>query len=152
MSDNYYWNIRKLIGTMPMNVSTAGMLILDDEDRVLLQLRTDCDVWCLPGGMSGLGENLLDCAIRETFEETNIIVKKAELFGIYSGDTQHHIYPDGNEVYFTAIAYITRDFEGEMKADDYECSKLEFFALDKLPTNIAPSNIPILNDLISRFS
>ncbi|WP_066495610.1 NUDIX hydrolase [Abyssisolibacter fermentans] len=147
MSDNYYWNLRKLVGKIPLNISSAGVIILDKKNRILLQHRTDDGSWSIPGGGLGLGENLEAGAKREVYEETNLIVEDIKLFNVYSGKEQHCIYPDGNEVYFTNVVYITKNFEGEMKADGIEGSELKFFNFDSLPKNIAPCSKPILQDL-----
>lgn len=140
-------NSRKLIGHLP----SAGVIIVDEKNRVLLQLRTDNNKWSIPGGAIVLGETAEEAAKREVFEETNLVAGDLSLFNVYSGEEQHWIYPDGNEVYFISIVYITNKFSGTMKVDGIEGKELKFFAIDNLPQEITPSNKPILNDAKNRL-
>lgn len=140
-------NSRKLIGHLP----SAGVIIVDEKSRVLLQLRTDNNKWSIPGGAIVLGETTEKAAKREVFEETNLVAEDLSLFNVYSGEEQHWIYPDGNEVYFISIVYITNKFSGTMKVDGIEGKELKFFAIDNLPQEITPSNKPILNDVKNRL-
>lgn len=132
-------------------VPAAGVIILDEKNRVLLQLRTDNNKWCIPGGCMELGETAEETAKREVLEETNLVVEELSLFNVYSGEEQHWTYPDGNEVYFINIAYITNRFKGFMKVDRVESKELKFFEVENLPKEITPSNKPILSDVKSRF-
>jgi ADP-ribose pyrophosphatase len=134
----------------PRNLSAAGVLLLDEKNKVLLQHRTDSDTWGIPGGGLNIGESLEDAARREVFEETNLTVGKMELFNVYSGEGQHWIYPDGNEVYIVNIVFVSRDFNGLIKADGIESKELKFFDVNDLPELIA-TNIPILSDLKNRI-
>jgi len=140
-------NSRKMVGHLP----AAGAIIVDEKNRVLLQLRTDNNKWSIPGGAIVLGETTEEAAKREVFEETNLIVEELSLFNVYSGEEQHWIYPDGNEVYFISIVYITNKFSGTMKVDGIEGKELKFFAIDNLPQEITPCNKPILNDVKNRL-
>lgn len=47
-----------------------------------------------------IGENVEETAIREVYEETNLHIQELNLFKIYSGQQQHHVYPNGDEAYF----------------------------------------------------
>lgn len=134
------------------HVPAAGVIIVDEKNRVLLQLRTDNNKWCIPGGCMELGETSEETAKREVFEETNLLVEDLKLFNLYSGEEQHWIYPDGNEVYFINIAYITNKFKGTIKVDGVESKELKFFEVDNFPKEITPSNKPILNDVKNRLS
>jgi len=98
-----------------------------------------------------LGETTEEAAKREVFEETNLVVEELSLFNVYSGEEQHWIYPDGNEVYFISIVYVTNRFNGTMKVDGIEGKELKFFDINNLPQEITPSNKPILNDVKNRF-
>lgn len=134
----------------PRNLCAAGVLMLDENNKVLLQHRTDSGTWGIPGGGLNVGEALEDAARREVFEETNLTVEKMLLFNVYSGEGQHWIYPDGNEVYIVNVVFISRDFHGKIKADGIESKELKYFDLNNLPELIA-TNIPILNDLKNRI-
>lgn len=131
---------------MPLVVSVAGCLILDDQNRVLLQLRTDNQHWSQPGGAVEVGEEVEETVKREVFEETSLLVQELELFNIYSGDSQHYIYPNGDEVYFVNVIYTCKKYEGTPTADQDETKELRFYELDSLP-QMTPNNQMILDDL-----
>lgn len=64
----------------PRPRTAARIFLLDAEDRVLLvHDRIDLDReeshWIVPGGGIEPGETLRDCAIREVFEETGLLVE-----------------------------------------------------------------------------
>lgn len=143
-------NLKNLTHKEPKNINGAGVLIMDKDKRVLLQLRTDSNSWGIPGGCLNVGESLQDAAKREVYEETGLIVDNLKLFNAYSGEEQHWIYPDGNEVYIVNTVFISNNFRGTLKADEVESKEVRFFELNNLPAEIISTNIPILNDLKSR--
>ncbi|MFQ3543841.1 NUDIX domain-containing protein [Halobacillus rhizosphaerae] len=143
---DYIMKVRKKVGTMPLVVSVAGCLILDEQNRVLMQHRKDNHQWSHPGGAVEVGEAVEDTVKREVFEETSLRVQDLELFNIYSGDSQHYIYPNGDEVYFVNVIYISKKYEGTPTVDLDETSDLRFFELNSLP-QMTPNNQTILDDL-----
>ena len=54
------------------------------DNRILLTLRPDWEVWCLPGGSVEADESLAQAAIRETREEVGLEVRLTRLVGLYS--------------------------------------------------------------------
>lgn len=86
-------------------------------DEVLLIERTDSDVWSLPGGAMEYGESLPGCAVRETLEETGVLVEVSGVVGIFT-DPGHRIeYTSDGEVRqeFTVI-FEARYVRGEPRA------------------------------------
>ena len=59
------------------------VVILMDQ-RVLLVLRDDFNVWALPGGGVDPNESLVQAAMREVREETGLVVTLSRLVGFYS--------------------------------------------------------------------
>lgn len=141
-------NLRKVAKHMP----ASGVIIVDEKNRVLLQRRIDNNKWCIPGGCMELGETTEETAKREVFEETNLVVEGLSIFDVYSGEEQHWIYPDKNEVYFINVVYITNRFKGTIKVDGVESKELKFFEVDDFPLEITPSNKPILRDVKNRLA
>ncbi len=128
---------------MPLVVSVAGCLVINGKNEILLQHRTDTHLWSIPGGAVELGETVEEAVRREVFEETSITVNELHFFQVFSGESQHITYPNGDEVYFVNLVFECRDFEGTVKVNDHESSELEFFAYDSLP-QLTPSNEPIV--------
>jgi len=114
---DYIKDLRKLTGHIPIVAATASVIILNSENSILLQLRTDDGNWGIPGGFVEPGETVEETARREVFEETGLEVDKMELFGIYSGKELYNKYPNGDETYFVDTVFITNIVNGEMRID-----------------------------------
>ena len=78
-------------------VVAVAVVVLDDDGRVLMLERTDNGKWALPGGAQELGESVREAAVRETREETGIVIEVRGVVGIYS-DPRHVIAYDDGEV------------------------------------------------------
>ncbi len=87
------------------------------------------DSWTLPGGKQEYDETVLECAIRETKEETNLDISDLEIYGA-SDDIQP------NKHYVT-MQVIAHKFNGELKnMEPVKHSEWKWFDLDNLPENI----------------
>ena len=94
----------------------AGIFIVNSDKKVLICHPTNhpADFWSIPKGKVETGEELIDAAIRETFEETNIDLKEFQFMANMSPLTYTHKkkvlnpfiwYEEANP------AFNTRDFE-----------------------------------------
>ncbi|MET3726952.1 8-oxo-dGTP pyrophosphatase MutT (NUDIX family) [Fictibacillus halophilus] len=145
----YIHELRKVVGTRPLIMVGACVLLLNDKNELLLQLRTDNHMWGLAGGSIEPGEGLEETAKRELFEETGLTANEISLFNIFSGPEFYYQYPHGDEVYNVVSAYVCRNYEGVLMPDEKETSALQFFPLHKLPPNMNPVDIPIVNELLA---
>lgn len=146
----YFKTLRKFLGHDPIQICGASVIVVND-DRILLQRRMDNDCWAYPGGVVELGENVEEAAVREVFEETGITVKDLKLFGVFSGKELFHTYANGDQIYIVDIVYITNNFEGEIKADNFECRDAAFVRIDELPENISPPAKPAIKEFIKQY-
>jgi 8-oxo-dGTP pyrophosphatase MutT (NUDIX family) len=55
---------KNLTRRKPININGAGVLIIDKDKRVLLQLRNDSEFWGIPGGCLKVGKSLQNAAIK----------------------------------------------------------------------------------------
>ena len=144
-------DLRKVVGYRPLIQTGAGVIVVDASGRVLLQRRSDNGCWDYAGGSMELGEEAEETARRELLEETGLTARRLELFGVFSGEDMHYVYPNGDEVYNVDIVYICRDHSGELTPQEGEVDELRFFDADRLPENISPpSRRPLARWLAER--
>ena len=141
----YILDLRKVVGHRPLIQVGAGIIVEDDQGRVLLQLRADNHCWSYCGGSMEIDEEAEETARRELLEETGLVAEKLELFGVFSGPDYHYIYPNGDEVSNVDIVYLCRAYSGQLKCQPGEVDELRFFAPDEIPENLSP---PIVKPLM----
>jgi 8-oxo-dGTP diphosphatase len=66
----------------------VGVAVLTKNGYVLLQRKGShgAGEWSFPGGHLEFGETVIQCAIRETFEETGLILENASIIPIFTED------------------------------------------------------------------
>lgn len=146
---SYIQSLRKKVGHQPIILCVCGCLIFNESGQVLLQRRGDDNLWGNLGGSIELGETVYETACREVKEESglNIDIQDLSIFGIYSGESQHHIYPNGDEVYMVNIVLQTRTYSGNLR-ESSESQELCFFNLDNLPSQVTRPFQDVKNDLL----
>jgi 8-oxo-dGTP diphosphatase len=105
----------------------AGVLIFQD-DRILLARRSmqpQRGKWTLPAGFVDADEDPAEAAIRETLEETGLVVEIDGLQDVIYGRE----HPQGASI---VILYTARIKAGRLQAGD-DVEAVEFFDLDHLP-------------------
>lgn len=137
---NYIMDLRQMVGHRPLLQVGASVIVVDSENRVLLQLRSDNHCWGYAGGSVELDEIVEDAAKRELFEETGLVAEKLDFFGIFSGEDMHYIYPNGDEVSIIDIAYVCKEFSGTLKCQQGEVDDLKYFRVNEIPDNITNAN------------
>ena len=78
MTRDYIRELRQLVGNRPLIMTGAAVLVTDEQGRLLLLRRTDNGCWGIPGGAMEPGETLEQTALRETQEETGLILKSLQ--------------------------------------------------------------------------
>lgn len=130
---------------IPFIQTGSCVIIRNAKSQILLQERTDRNMWGLPGGCQNLGEDLRDTAVREVYEETSIRLDPHELVLIdtMSGSARRNSYPNGDIVYNNVSLYLADvDInDASTLQGDSETKRLEFFDLDKLPANLMDADL-----------
>lgn len=130
---------------IPFIQTGSCVIIRNTKSQILLQERTDRNMWGLPGGCQDLGEDLRDTAVREVYEETSIRLDPHELVLIdtMSGSARRNSYPNGDIVYNNVSLYLADvDInDASTLQGDSETKRLEFFDLDKLPANLMDADL-----------
>lgn len=144
--NDYIKTMRQMIGHKTLFTVGCGAIIEDDMNRVLLQRRKDQNNWGLPGGVMEINETFLETAKREVEEETNLIMRHVNLFGIYSGPDCLGQYPNGDKVYSVQIIFICKDYEGVLKQEGEESFEHRFFDRNHLPDPLNPNQASYILD------
>jgi 8-oxo-dGTP pyrophosphatase MutT (NUDIX family) len=145
----YIMDLRKIVGSRPLIMVGASVIILDQNNKLLLQLRKDNNCWGLTGGSLEPGESLEEAAKREMYEETGLVAKNLKLFNVFSGEEFYYKLPHGDEVYNVTATYICDDFDGKLRIDNEEVVKLGFFDVENIPSNISPPDRPVIKEFIT---
>ncbi|CAI9390672.1 NUDIX hydrolase [Niallia sp. Sow4_A1] len=132
----YYKYLRQHVGHKPLILPGSVVIMLNEQEEVLLQKRLD-GYWGLPGGLMDLGESFEEVARREVFEETGLKVENLTLLNVFSGSDYYFKIPNGDEVYAVTAVYFTKDISGEMNIDYNESEKMQYFPLNKLPSELS---------------
>jgi len=67
----YITELRKLVGTRPLVMAGACVIVVNDKQEILLQLRQDNGCWGLAGGALEIGETLAETAKRDLKRSTS---------------------------------------------------------------------------------
>ncbi|MDQ0060086.1 NUDIX hydrolase [Paenibacillus harenae] len=148
----YIMELRKAVGTTPIIMAGACVIVIDKQERMLLQLRADNGLWGLPGGALEPGEAMEQVARRELLEETGLIAGEIRLLDIFSGNEMYYRYPHGDEVYNVVAAYLCNEYEGELRVEEAEVRELAFFPVQALPEAINPADKPIIRSFLRQIS
>lgn len=127
---SYISDMRKFIGHSPIMTTAAMCIIYDDVKGILLEKRSDNGLWCVPGGAIELGETLEEALAREVREETSLEISEPKLFDVKA--SVHMIYPNQDEVYYTDVVYLVKNYSGTLKHDE-ESTELKWFKIEELP-------------------
>ncbi len=113
------------IGYITPKVGVNG-IIFNEDDQVLLELRTDDNSWCIPGGWADMGESPQTCVIRELKEETGFDIKIVDLVDLY-WRIPYQDYP------FTSyhIAYLCEIVSGSIKVS-HESHDVAFKSINEV--------------------
>ncbi|MBQ5318416.1 MAG: NUDIX hydrolase [Oscillospiraceae bacterium] len=130
---SYISNLRKYIGHEPLINIGATVIVMNDKNEILLNLRSDTNTWGIIGGGMELGESLEETAARELMEESNLTAEHFELIDLLSGEELYFKYPNGDETYTVIALYHAIGVSGKLKINDDESCKLQYFPIDKLP-------------------
>ena len=133
-SESYIGQLRSLVGHQLLLLPGARIVIEDSQNRVLLQLRSDFNVWGLPGGNAEPGESLEQVVKREVLEETGLTLNNIDVFG-FGNNPKHesHTFPNGDKCQFFVLNFYTFSYHGNLDSDNDESVKLEWFEINKLP-------------------
>lgn len=131
---SYIARLRALMGSGLVHVPGTRIVIARDDERILLQKRSDFGLWDLPGGIVEDGDRAEETIVREVQEETGLWIAALQVFGFASDPSYEQItFPNGDRCHFHVLMFYTDLFGGEYLRPNNESLALSWFALDYLP-------------------
>lgn len=122
----------------------VGVYIFNDDNQLLLGLRKSSHAygtWCPPGGHLEFGETNENAAVRETKEETGIVISPEDVW--LEGVTNDFF--EESEKHYITLHFFCKKYQGKPQIMEPEkCAEWRWFDLDKLPENLM---LPIKNFL-----
>lgn len=112
-------------------IPAAGAIVEKNGEILLVKRKYPpyIDDWCLPAGFMEYNESPEQCCVRELKEETGLTVNLKCSFKTYSGD-------DDPRSHAVLVLYLADIVGGDITPGD-DASVVRFFAMNKLPRNIA---------------
>jgi len=126
--------LREKVGHDLLVLPSAAVVLLDEKGQLLLGKHADRDIWVMPGGLVEPAESPGDAAVRETFEETGLIVQLQALVGVFGGPDLVIHYKNGDAASYVATVFRGKVIGGEARADGVEILDLGYFSREALLT------------------
>ena len=134
----YILDLRKHVGTRPLIMAGACVLVFNEEGQLLLQKRSDSFDWGTIGGALELGDSFEEAARRELMEEADLAAESFRFIALLSGQDMYYRYPNGDEVYNATAVFEAVNVQGEPRVNDHEGLELRYFSLDEPIEDINP--------------
>ena len=151
MNDDYIKQIRKLIGHEPMLIPHAVVILFNEENKVLFEVRADDGYLDFPGGSVDMAEEVIETAKRELYEETGLIADELELFDVYSGPITKYTYFNKDVIYGVDTFYVCKKYHGELKPQQEEVKELVFLDINDVKGKLSPRNKKVIEDIKTRL-
>lgn len=148
----------KMFAARPVDENTqirlgVGVFLLDSKRRVLLEKRSDCGLWGLPGGAIEPGESVHEAAGREVQEETGFEIKVTRLIGVYSEPADRIVtFLDNGDVVHRIDIIVEAEIVSGQLALSHESEELRFFDRTEFPGEICPPAIRPIEDYLHSAS
>jgi 8-oxo-dGTP pyrophosphatase MutT (NUDIX family) len=83
MISPYVARLREQLGTSRLLLPSVTAIIYGANNEILLVHQRDGNVWSTPGGSIEPDESPVDAVVRETWEETGLVVQPIGLLGVF---------------------------------------------------------------------
>src|SRR6476620_729032 len=110
----YIAGLRTQIGTSLLLVPSVTAIIYGERGEILLVRQRDGDVWSTPGGAIEPDESPVDAVVRETWEETGLLVMPKTLIGVFGGPNFVVRYTNGDETQYVMTVFECSHLSGQL--------------------------------------
>jgi len=137
---------------MPISVRQSTLLL---NMRILVQHRTDNNLYSLIGGARKLTESFEATAYRELGEETGLELSDLLFMGMVSGgDNMINIYPDGNAAEGLDALFFAVVPHGSVLRKNSETREFRYMTIDEIIENLPnwhPAQTSTINLLLKKI-
>jgi ADP-ribose pyrophosphatase YjhB (NUDIX family) len=124
----YVRALRAHVGTMRLLLPSVSAHVFDADGRLLLVRQREGGVWSTPGGLIEPDERPVDAVVRETWEETGLLVRPERVLGVFGGPECVVRYPHGDEAQYVIVAYGCVPAGGALRPDDDETTAVGYWS------------------------
>ena len=149
----YVRELRTRIGTTRLLLPSVSAHVFDDAGRLLLVRQRDDGIWSTPGGTIEPDERPADAVVRETWEETGLVVSPTRLLAVYGGPEFVVRYPSGDESQYVIAAFECRPIGGAVSESTDETVAARYWAeADAAALPLAPWLRSVLRSVFAEDS
>lgn len=123
--------LREKLGHELLHLVGISAVVFNDRDEILLVKGLEVPTWMPIGGMTEVGEEPADTAVREVMEETGVAVGVEKLLGVFDGPRV--TYRNGDQAHFVTLIFRCRAISGKPRADQDETVEVRYFSANQLP-------------------
>ena len=128
----YLEQLRRKVGHDLLLLPSASVAILNDQLGLLVCRHADKNIWVTPGGLIEPGEHPADAAVRETWEETGLVIEITGLLGVYGGRDLIVDYPNGDCAAYIGTIFRGRAVRGTLRPDGDEILDVRYLTREEL--------------------
>jgi ADP-ribose pyrophosphatase YjhB (NUDIX family) len=140
---SYIKDIREKVGNDWLILNAACSVIVNDKNQILLQKRSDNQLWGLPGGLLELNESIKEGVVREVKEETNLDLEITGFIGIFNNPFMR--WRENDYARIISYAFVGKVNDKLMKINDHESMELKYFNYYDLPRLHSIDTIQIID-------
>jgi 8-oxo-dGTP pyrophosphatase MutT (NUDIX family) len=134
----YVASLRARIGTSRLLLPSVTAIVYGDGGEILLVRQRDGDVWSTPGGSIEPDETPADAVVRETWEETGLLVRPVALIGVFGGPSFVVRYANGDETQYVMSVFECSVESGHLTGSNDEVTACRFVAEPEFRTLEVP--------------
>jgi 8-oxo-dGTP pyrophosphatase MutT (NUDIX family) len=128
----YLRRLRHIVGHELLVVPSVGVLVWDEEDRLLLVRNAETGLWQTVGGSVEPDESPQAAAIREADEEAGLTISIVAIRAVLGGPEFRLTYPNGDLVSYVSTIFDARLVGGDARPDMDETDQVAWFPAGEL--------------------